>query len=409
MTFLAGMPAPRLLRLGVLLVAFGFLAFFGAKEAAIAAFRSTAPAHVLSMGVKDGKVLSRIYLAKLATASLKKPLADQERQDLVISLSEAPLDRRVLRTLALDSEIRMEKELARRQMKLASRVSRRDVPTQLWLVNDAVARRDLQGVLSHYDAALSTRNESYEVLLPTMTQALIYPQFRAELVPLLRAERPWVESFVSYAVSYAPTVVPMATLIEEAGELPNEEQLRPMLSHLLYKLVDEGRIREAREFAINVLDADPDMLKQAGMTEATVDADFAPLTWSLTEGANLTAYFSDDGQIEIRVANDTWQLAASRVFELSPGRYEVAFSSLSPRDAPAASTRMLAYCVKPGQRSVVSQRDFEAVANANTWRHQFNLPTGCVGLRIDLSAMSQRLGSDAVAIIRDFRLVRAGG
>jgi hypothetical protein len=407
MTLFAGLSAMRLVRLGIFLVVFAALAFVAAKDAAVATFRTTAPTRVLAMGVKDGQVLARMYIAKLAATELKQPLADSERRDLIQSLSGGPLNRRVLRNLALDSEIRNDDERARRLMRLASRVSRRDIATQLWLVNDAVRREDLNGVLTHYDAALSTRNQAYEVLLPTMTQALIHPQFRAELIPLLRAERPWVESFISYAVTYAPTVGPMATLIEEAGELPNEDELRPMLSHLLYKLVEEGQISEARRFAVAVLEADPEVLKLPGLTEATVDPAFDPLTWSLNEGADLTAYLSDDGQIEIRVTSDRWQPAAWRVFEGDPGRYELAFSSISPRGSASASSRLTATCVRRGGQLALFEKDFEALSNANTWRQQFSLPAGCVGLRIDLSAKSERLGSDAVAIIRDFRLARS--
>jgi hypothetical protein len=406
MSFPAGLSAARLLRLAVFLVAFAALAFVAAKDAAVATFRTTAPTRVLAMGVNDGEVLARIYIAKLAASELKRPLADSERQNLILSLADDPLNRRVLRNLALDSEVRNDDERARRLMRLASTVSRRDIATQLWLVNDAVRREDLAGVLTHYDAALSIRNQAYEVLLPTMTQALVHPQFRAELIPLLRAERPWVESFISYAVTYAPTVGPMATLIEEAGELPNEDELRPTLSHLLYKLVEEGRVAAARRFAVEVLDADPEVLKLPSLTEATVDPDFDPLTWSLNESADLTAYLSDDGQIEIRVTSDRWQPAAWRVFEGASGRYELAFSSISPPASSAASSRLTATCVRLGGQVPLFEKSFSALSDANTWRQQFNLPAGCVGLRIDLAAKSERLGSDAVAIIRDFQLAK---
>ena len=144
------------------------------------------------------------------------------------------------------------------------------------------------------------------------------------------------------------------------------------------------------------------------MTEETVNSDFAPLTWGLTEGADLNAYLNDDGQIEIRVTSDRWQPATSRVFEGRPGQYEIAFSSISPQGAAVASSRMTVYCLRVGERRVVFQRDFAAMANANTWRNQFRLPAHCVGLRIDLSAKSDRLGSDAVLIIRDFELSNTG-
>jgi hypothetical protein len=395
--------------MGLLAVIGLALAFVAARDAAVAAFRTFNPGVALLIDRSDGKALAKVSLARLAATKLTRPLPQGDRQALVASLEDNPLNAAVLRTLAIDSDIRQDRRRAQWLMQASSRVTRRDLGTQVWLVNDAVRRQDLHGVMFHFDAALSTDSDSYEFLFPNMIKVLPFPQFRAELVPLVRARRPWVPSFIGYAISYAPSAVPVTTLIEETGKLPNAREMRPMLSSLLGKLVAEGQVQRARKFAVGVLGADPEVLEQAGFSEKTVDQDFAPLTWQLTEGADESAFLDRDGQIEIRASTDRWSPAASRVFTEQPGTYQIEFSSLAPGEGAAASTLWEATCVAEGKKVLLYHKEFASSETPPTWHDQLAIPQKCNGVRIDVSAKSDSVGSDAILTIRDFRLARKTG
>ena len=57
----------------------------------------------------------------------------------------------------------------------ASSLSRRDVPTQLWLIEDAVRKNDIPGALSHYDAALRSSLASQQISAATSSAAPMRP------------------------------------------------------------------------------------------------------------------------------------------------------------------------------------------------------------------------------------------
>ncbi|WP_419807688.1 hypothetical protein [Sphingomonas sp.] len=88
---------------------------------------------------------------------------------------------------------------ARRLLAYAQMLSRRNVQTQLWSIEDAVGRGDIAGALRWYDIALRTKPALGDVLYPVLAQASRDPAIRTALVRTLVGKPPWSDSFVTYA------------------------------------------------------------------------------------------------------------------------------------------------------------------------------------------------------------------
>lgn len=87
----------------------------------------------------------------------------------------------------------------RRLLAYAQMLSRRNVQTQLWSIEDAIAHSDVVGALRWYDIALRTKPMMSDLLYPVLTQAAHDPAIRTALVNTLAAKPLWTDSYITYA------------------------------------------------------------------------------------------------------------------------------------------------------------------------------------------------------------------
>lgn len=120
-------------------------------------------------------------------------------------------------TLGLNAEVAGDRALARRLFAYSQRLSRRDLTTQMWALEDAVSRGDISGALQHYDVALRTSPESADLLFPVLAAASANAQVRASLVRMLAGQAPWGAPFVTYMVDHNKDPLISATLLREAS------------------------------------------------------------------------------------------------------------------------------------------------------------------------------------------------
>lgn len=119
--------------------------------------------------------------------------------------------------LGLDADMSGNRNRAHRLFSYSERLSRRDLTTQMWALEDAVGRGDISGALRHYDIALRTSPESGDLLFPVLAAASADAPVRGQLVRLLASEPPWGAPFISYVASNGKQPLVNAMLLLEAG------------------------------------------------------------------------------------------------------------------------------------------------------------------------------------------------
>lgn len=163
-------------------------------------------AYLLTLG--DGRVTA---LQAQALSGATASLADRAKADELarIALRQDPTAVVAVSALGTNAFVRKDVARARQLFAFSERLSRRDLQTQLWALEDAVGRGDIPGALRHYDIALRVSNTTAELLFPILEQAIDDSSVRKELVRLLAARPPWGAGFVEHAA--ATGVNPRAT------------------------------------------------------------------------------------------------------------------------------------------------------------------------------------------------------
>lgn len=163
--------------------------------------QNPARAHVLAPG--DGRITA--LLAEKALTDTP----DLRTRAQAMQLSRAALARDAMAlpavtTLGLDAQLDGDTAWARRLFAYAQRLSRRDLKTRIWAIEDAVGRGDISDALRQYDIALRTSRTAPDVLFPVLAGASTEPAIARELARTLAAQPAWGANFVDYLAGSGP-------------------------------------------------------------------------------------------------------------------------------------------------------------------------------------------------------------
>ena len=199
------------------------------------ALRKTDPRRAYAMSAADGRI----------TASLSESLF-QGRPSGDSDSTSAKLARMAVRqdatavsavvTLAAQAQLRGDARETRRMFGYAETLSRRNLTTQLWAIEDAVSRGDIAGALRHYDTALRVSRSASTILYPILAAALADPAIRSSLAAIMVKEPAWGPSFLAYALGSSTDPRHVASLfmnMRSAGTSIAPEASSSLINRLL--------------------------------------------------------------------------------------------------------------------------------------------------------------------------------
>lgn len=163
--------------------------------------RGVAPelAHRLAPG--DGRITA-ILSEKLSNPEATPAERAEADRLAKLALRQDPTAVQAVATLGIDAQLRGDIARARRIFAYAQLLSRRDLRTQLWAIEDAVSRGDIAGALKQYDITLRTSTFAPDLLFPVLSGAIADPAIRTALIHTLAAKPAWTQSFVEYVAIY---------------------------------------------------------------------------------------------------------------------------------------------------------------------------------------------------------------
>ncbi len=193
-----GMSPRRLLaRSAILFVSLGLAAEVARMGLAIHAVR-TDPVRAAAILPDDARIA--IAAARHALDKGAAPTRPPVRALVDSALTRDATLPGAIELRALDIEARGDKARAARLFALSSAISRRSLPTQLWLIQHAVDRGDVAGALTHFDIALRTSTAAPDLLFPVLMRASADPSIQAPLAQLLDRPSDWRIAFLHYAI-----------------------------------------------------------------------------------------------------------------------------------------------------------------------------------------------------------------
>jgi hypothetical protein len=161
------------------------------------------PAHAYKLAPFDGRITAA-YATSLAGPDATAK--DRTRADAFAkrAFQQDPTAVAAVATLGINADVRGDKVASRHYFVYAQKLSRRDLRTQLFMIEDAVQRNDIAGALHQYDMTLRVSPALGELLYPVLASASADPDIRRELVKTLAGKPIWGDGFIGFIAGNAP-------------------------------------------------------------------------------------------------------------------------------------------------------------------------------------------------------------
>ena len=299
--------------IGVLLaVAVGVLTFAQLAQ-------TRAPQAALMIDPHNARANSR--LAELMFASGQQNAdADELLRLSSMSLRRQAFNPEALRMLALGFALKDDVTKARPAFRFAGLLSKRDAPTNIWLIEDAVQRDSVPDALALFDRSLRVEDSLRPVLFPILANALSDPVIAKAAVPIFEARPVWARFFVKYAMNEAdgaPALGALSLQSKDGGVLEERET-----QNLVAKLAREGdpalAARIYRRFGPS---SDGGLVNDPGFRH---EQRWPPFDWERSRNPDVAIFAAAKGGIEFTVDDAEDVSIARQLLTLSPGRYRVA-------------------------------------------------------------------------------------
>ncbi|HEX3422635.1 MAG TPA: hypothetical protein VHS33_04435 [Sphingomicrobium sp.] len=308
------------------------LARAGILSGALAAAAVFLPSSLASwVDVDHPEVAARIApwdafaAADAAAARSRHPQNTRVRELVRTVLARDATQVQAIELRALDLLLSGKSQEARRLFQLSDRLSRRSLPTRLWLIQDAVDQGNVVGALRNFDIALRTTTDAQPILFPVLAKASADPTLTKPLAETLDQPSDWRLMFFEWALANDRDVVPLANVVAHMGDrrfvLANGVDQR-----LIERLVTDGGFSSAR--LLN---------RRFGPTSSGVaDPNFGsasaryPFGWGFVNDGSLSAERASAGGAPVlsySAAPAKSGQVAAQLLALQPGRHVLATST----------------------------------------------------------------------------------
>lgn len=185
---------------------------FSVTQTLAYAMRSKDPERAHHLAPGDGRITA-LLAQTLVQPELGADARPRGEQLARAALQEDSTAVPAVVALGIAADLRGDSSQTRRLFGYAQRLSRRDLPTQLWALENAVGNGDITAAVYHYDIALRTSRNAADLLFPVLGAAISQPTIRTALTRTLVARPIWGQAFVDYVAGNGPDARATALLL----------------------------------------------------------------------------------------------------------------------------------------------------------------------------------------------------
>jgi len=317
-----------------------------------------------------------------------------------------------LRTLALTAEAEGDQAQALRLIDLAHDLSRRDLPTQLWLISHSIRAGDLEAAVHHFDLAMRTSTQGSDQLIPLLVAATGDERLLPPLSRLLARNPSWKLTFLSQLGALGPR--PDHNVWLTRGRLdPALPEEREAIRSLISRLAGAGRFDLAWQLYHDVSPGVDAASLRSGNFEGSEG--YPPFDWSFADDPDLSALriSRPDGApgyaLSLLAQNSRTGDVARQVIRLAPGAYRLEYDAGA---VPASTSERPVVSLTCPDRSepILALRPDTAREAPQRVGGMFSVPTGCTWQSLSISISGSGSGSDATVSpwIDNIAIRRAG-
>lgn len=202
------------------------------------------PQLAYALAPNDGRITAALADRRLTDSEARDPEAVAlARKALRQDATAVP----AVVVLGLNAQIRSDGEQAHRLLTYAQTLSRRNVKSLLWAIEDAAARGDTRGAMRSYDIALRVSRPMVDVLFPILATAISDAEVLREFNRVLVGRPAWAPLFIEYIASNGPDPRAGAQVLRTASQQgqPVSGLARALMTE---RLVSQGMPEEAWRF-----------------------------------------------------------------------------------------------------------------------------------------------------------------
>ena len=255
-------------------------------------------------------------------------------------------------------------------MRAADSLTKRNLLSRIWLIEDSSKKNDSRRLLHNVDIALRVSASAQDQMFPFLARALQDETMVPEFVDVLRLDPPWIEPFLYTAITSGYATKNLARIYNELGRKYDHQgqELAPLL---MQQLVAQQLFPEV--FALGkqlkgpngASIADPAFAKPAGLE---------PLSWELSSTSNFDAARGTDSfgktGLAIISSGSGAEVVARELLQLRPGLYRFANSVTSDLGEISLDLEWRLRCATSG----VTLGTFNPVKDKAA---QWTVPAGC--------------------------------
>lgn len=302
----------------------------GAGAIALAAVSvTTAAGNALMVGNDNGFALARRADKIVDGLNVEKQVAaDASAWKRIEALSLASIDREPLaansvRNLALALTKNSEAEKGQGLMRSAAKLSRRDLPTHFWLIQDYGRANDLPKVLMHVDQALRTKEAAWQQLIPALHAGLANSELVNPTVQLLRTDPPWKEQFWMRIEQFPKSLGNIGDVLvglQAAGTEVDPSVPESIINQLAYsRQYAKAHDIYRKVYGTRRLPKSPEYLSNADFSAPTSGTVF---DWTASQNASLEVFLDPELKaLSVNVFGSIGGVAASQIVALPAGTY----------------------------------------------------------------------------------------
>lgn len=381
----------------------------GTTAAAVLARRS--PAAAVTLWPWSAAALSERAAEYAAQPELGADRFDQGRALAGRALDASLLSPMAARALGQAAAAARDHAAAERWFALSDTVSRRDLPTRMWLVQDALLHEDLAGAFRHIDIALRTSNSGARVLVPLLVNIAGYPQVARPLGERLALRPVWWSEFATALIAEQPANRSLAPLIAALRLDVADERERLFASQALSRLVLSQRFADAEALYRTLAPGAPAGVLRNGDFERPFA--LPPFDWGVQDESRIQRNRRPGGgdNMALYLLPGEPGNYVQQIQMLAPGRYRLSFTAGVDGNRPSTPPAVAVLCAAAQNRQIASAALPQAAGSEGAaGALDFTVPAAdCSGQWIVVMQPQAGNPSGSAAWIDDIRLAPAAG
>lgn len=396
----ASPPAVRtsfLLRLGAIATGVGAIGWLTVVTTVASIARDGNPALALRFAPYDSGANARQADRLLQLGDDRRLAAEHARK----ALERSPLSPVGARVLGFTKEAQGDRAGAHALLMQAGELSRRDLATRLWLIEDAVARNDVSGALRQFDLAMRSSATARSILFPILTNAIADDAFVDPVVELLRSSPNWAPEFVVNAAATGQATENLSEIVARVPSLGDPN--RGLRQILINQLVREQKYDAAARFFAAVKNHARSPINNNRFQQPR--GALTPLEWEMSGEVGHGAEFTEGG-LRLYADSSSGGPVARQLLTLPPGTYQLQTTGYARSADPYGGADWIIDCAEPAPAHLLTLR---LPTSPGSVGGEFSVPAGCTGQWLRLGVRSGQSPDGVVGLVREVRLIRADG